>query len=256
VWQIECVRYEEHPPSPALTAHVACYWSLESEEETSHRVLPDGCMDLLFDLSGRATIIGTMTRALQVAHPRRTRVFGVRFRPGEAFAFVRVPAADARDGVVPLRDAWGGLSDELAEKIAEAPDHRARVTTLDRELLRVRARPADARVRRVVQRILASPEEARVAWLAKNVGLGERQLERTFDERVGIGPKALARVARLQALVRRIAEAKGRLSHLAADLGYADQAHLAREVKRLSGVTPTELAKEAMRGVAWPIRMT
>jgi AraC-like DNA-binding protein len=249
------VRYEEHPPCPALAAHVACYWWLESDVEAGHRVLPDGCMDLLFDLLGKVSVVGTMTSALAVSHPKKTRVFGVRFRPGEAFAFVRVPASDARDGIVPLRDAWGALADELAEKVAEAPDHRGRVTTLDRELLRVRARPADPRVRRAVARIFASPQEARVAWLAKDIGLGERQLERTFDERVGIGPKALARVARLQALVRRMREPHQGWAHLAADLGYADQAHLAREVKRLAGITPGELATETARGQAWPIRL-
>jgi methylphosphotriester-DNA--protein-cysteine methyltransferase len=93
--------------------------------------------------------------------------------------------------------------------------------------------------------ILGSPAEARVAWLARDLGVGERQLERAFVERVGVGPKALVRVARLQALLPRIdtAQAPVPWATLALDLGYADQAHMVREVKRLAGVTPTALGR-------------
>ena len=84
-----------------------------------------------------------------------------------------------------------------------------------------------------------------MAWLARDLGLGERQLERVFVERVGLGPKAFARVARLQAFLPHLDGAGGRTSWaaLAVGLGYADQAHMVREIKRLAGVTPTELAR-------------
>jgi len=260
---VRAPSYEEHAPCPALRNHVACYWTLDGVLESDrlvstrtpsappggHRVLPDGCMDLLMDLAGGASLVGTMTTAIVAPTTPRTRFFGVRFRPGEAFAFVGVPGVDVRDAVLPLRDAWGSLADRLADRVASAPDTAARVAAVDRELLGVlaRTRPADARVRRAVMQILGSPAEARVAWLARDVGVGERQLERAFGERVGIGPKAFARVARLQMLVERLAHtapgAAPQWAALAADVGYADQPHLVREVKRLAGITPTELAR-------------
>src|SRR5690242_3782141 len=96
------VTYEEHPPCAPLRAHVACYWTLSGDDEEGHRVLPDGCMDLIFDMSNGAaadaSLVGTMTTAL-VARARRACFFGVRFRPGEAFAFVGVPAYEARDKI-------------------------------------------------------------------------------------------------------------------------------------------------------------
>jgi AraC-like DNA-binding protein len=243
--------YREHPPCAPLRSHVACYWTLRGDEAPGHRVLPDGCMDLLFDLSGalRAapTLVGTMSQALLVPAVARVELLGVRFRPGEAFAFVGVPAGEAKDQVLPLVDALGPLAAALSDELSAARDTPARLAALDRRLtaLRDRARPPDPRVRRAVARILGSPAEARVAWLARELGIGERQLERTFVERVGLGPKALARVARLQALLPRLAGAGTHVpwAALALDLGYADQAHLIREVKRLSGVTPTELAR-------------
>jgi AraC-like DNA-binding protein len=259
---VSLVDYREHRPNAALRAHVACYWSLEASEALAHRVLPDGCMDLLFDVSrGTASLVGAMTTAIVAQGPARARLFGVRFLPGEAFAFVSLPAWEARDTSLPLAEVWGRLAEQLADEVATAPDGPARIAALDRALLAHRPRAADARVRRAVRRIMSTPAGARVAWLARDVGLGERQLERSFLERVGLGPKAFGRVARLQGLLAHLApqgpsgpfdrfpladpaDAARRppWAFLASHLGYADQAHLVREVKRLAGLTPTALA--------------
>jgi AraC-like DNA-binding protein len=247
------VRYVEHAPHPALAAHVACYWTVEASAGSAQRVLPDGCSDLVFEV-GEGTLVGTMTHALAIVHAGRAQVFGVRFRPGEAFALVQVPAVDVRDRVVSLADVWGRWGAELGERVAAARDDAARVALLDRELVDARPRAADARVRRAVARIFASPHDARIARLARELGLGERQLERAFDERVGVGPKALARVARLQAVARVAAGADPiDWARTAAEHGFADQAHLAREVRSLACVTPSELAREAARNATWPV---
>lgn len=90
----------------------------------------------------------------------------------------------------------------------------------------------------------------RVHEVAALVGLGERQLERLFDERVGIGPKALALVMRVQALLTRVGPMSD-WSRLAAELGWSDQAHLTRDLGRLAGVTPAALGR-ALRRKAEP----
>ena len=242
------MRYAEHLPAPALRARVECYWTMSGDDVGAHRVLPDGCMDMLFDLAaprprGAATLVGTMTTALVVPAAPRVRYVGVRFRPGEAFAMVGVPAGEVTDAALPLEDALGAIARSLADEVAAAKDDGARFAALDRRLGALRARAADARVRRVVGRIFGSPAEARVAWLAREVGASERHLERIFRERVGVGPKELARVARLRALVALADRAPAPWSALALEAGYADQAHMIREVKRMTGLTPSALAR-------------
>jgi AraC-like DNA-binding protein len=250
--------YREHPPAPALRAHVVCYWTMTSPARVgpgpaveSLRVLPDGCMDLLFALQGgraEPALIGAMSRARVVPRELGAGFAGVRFRPGEALAFVDVDAADARDAVLAPGEAGIAGAEAVAERLARAtPSAWPRV--LEGWLLENlgRARACDRRVRRAVALLAASGGAARVGPLAAEVGLSERQLERAFAERVGLTPKLLARVLRLQALV-------GRLEHrvavrssgagLAAALGFADQAHLVRDVRALTGVTPTVLVRE------------
>ena len=240
------IRYREHAPSPLLRPYVACYWSLRADRE-AHRVLPDGCMDLLFDLrDARVDVIGAMTRPIVTDGAPGSRLMGVRFRPGEAFAFVGVAARETRDAVVPLRDAWGSVASEIAERVLAARDDGERVRLLDAELLARRRRAADARVRRAVVAIEAARGAVRVAALARGLGVGERQLERLFDERVGIGPKVLARVARVQELLALLDAGGATWGDLAARLGYADQSHLARDVRKVADLTPAELARTRM----------
>ena len=234
------VRYAEHRPDPRLRAQVACYWTVETDGPATHLVLPDGCMDLLFD-EGRAALVGTMTEGATIAHAGASRTFGVRFRPGEAFAFSRIAASEVRDASVGLREVWS--DDELTDRIAGARDDQTRVAIVDHALLARRTAGVDRRVRRSVARLLARPA-TRIAEIAREVGISERQLERAFEIRVGLSPKSFARVARLHAAIR----ATGSWAERAAASGFADQAHLGREVKRLSGLTPTELAR-----VVWQV---
>jgi AraC-like DNA-binding protein len=239
-------RYRELAPAPALARSVACYWTIDATETPGHRVLPDGCMDILFDLaqpSVAAEVIGVMTAAVVTPASAQARMFGVRFLPGEAFAFLDVPAKEGRDRVLSLEDAWGASARSLHARVLAAPDDAARVALLNDELAQRRRRAPDPRLRAVVSAIRAARGAVRVEVLAERTGLGERQLERLFDERVGVGPKSLAKVARMQALLGALATGARGWSGLAAELGWADQSHLVRDLRGLAGLTPTELAR-------------
>ena len=100
------MAYAEIRPSSALEPWVECFWTRHDDgSATETRVLPDGCADLVFDLNdGEAMAVGTMTRPLVV--PVGGEFFGVRFRPGRAAAFLRIPLAEITDARVPLGDLW------------------------------------------------------------------------------------------------------------------------------------------------------
>ncbi len=115
------------------------------------------------------------------------------------------------------------------------------VRTLDAALVRRLdcAEPADFRLRRAVRALRGgAPQVARVA---RDLDLSPRQLQRLFEERVGIGPKALARVFRLSRALALHGAGGGSWAAIAVDAGYADQAHLVRECRALAGVAPTAL---------------
>ncbi len=239
--------YRELAPAPALRRQVACYWTLRVASHGIHHVFPDGCADLLFDLgASRASVIGIMSRTRvsepDLAQSSRTWLFGVRFLPGEAASFVPFPAVEARDLEVDLVSVptWGSFTRELLDRLCEARDDEERCILVDRALVERRLAVPDARVRRVVDELRLHSGFSRVSELARAVDLGERQLERLFDAKVGLSPKALAKVLRFQSFLAHAHEPRP-TADLALAHGYTDQSHLARDLRALTDLTPAEL---------------
>ncbi|MBI5105949.1 MAG: AraC family transcriptional regulator, partial [Solirubrobacterales bacterium] len=106
----------------------------------------------------------------------------------------------------------------------------------------------DPLVRRAVLGVAGGVEE-----LARDAALSERQLRRRFDDAVGFGPRTLRRVLRLQHFLRLAERAPGAtLARLAADAGFADQAHLARDCRDLAGAPPSVLLGRGARAAGEP----
>jgi AraC-like DNA-binding protein len=195
------------------------------------RVLPDGCMDLLWD--GRdISIAGADTHAQLFANEAGATMTGLRFAPGYAPRVLGLPAAELTDQRVPLAAVWpAGRARLVTDLVAASPDPG---TALEAIALRYCAAPDDDAV--LVERVA---ELARAGHnsttIARRVGLSTRQLQRRSTAAFGYGAKTLSRILRMQralALVR----CGERLADSAARAGYADQSHLARDVKDMAGV--------------------
>jgi AraC-like DNA-binding protein len=257
----EVASYVEHRPGPALRPYVECYWTrrfvLPPTAEDVYRVLPDSCIDIVFNLGDpwmrrgpngaqidrvRSRVVGTMTRPLLAASGRRVDFLGVRFRPGKARAFLRVPAGEITDDSVELADVWGHRGRELEGRLFETLKTRQRLQLLEGEILRrleVNGRQ-DARVDAAVQVVLRRRGAVSTRDLSAACELTRQHLARLFDDYVGVSPKHFCRVVRFQELLRRLRqESPPGWASLAADLGYYDQAHLIADFKQFTGLTPT-----------------
>ncbi|HEX4737253.1 MAG TPA: helix-turn-helix domain-containing protein [Allosphingosinicella sp.] len=241
--------YREYSPGPTLAQTVECYWSSAAMAPAGgsilHRVLPDGCMDLLFDFAAaggnRTTIVGTMTRPLLVTSAGATDLFGIRFRPGGIICFLPLDATELTDDRADLSVVAGRLAGELWDRLAEAaPDRRAAVA----EAALLARLPAsgliDPYVLHCVARLEATRGALPIARLEASTGLSGRQIERKFARHVGLSPKTFARVIRFRSLLSAAwAPGPRDWAGLAVDAGYADQPHLVREFRSLAGLSPT-----------------
>src|SRR5205085_10494872 len=174
--------------------------------------------------------------------PGRT-VLGVRLRPGAAPAMLGLPASELRDLRVPLAELWGSDAERLQEEIAVAGSAAERQRLLQRALSRrlAGAERPDAIVAGAVNALRANGLR-RVDGLGEALGFSERQLRRRFHAAVGYGPKTLARVLRFQRMLALSGSRNGDgLALLALEAGYADQAHMTAECKRLAGQPPARL---------------
>jgi AraC-like DNA-binding protein len=231
------VTYREQAPPPALSAWVQCTWQRSGDGGVPVRVVPDGCIDVVWTEGAGTQLVGPNTRAFLVALAARTHVAGVRLHPGAAPSLLGVDAAALRDARVPIDGVWGDGGRRLAQALDEREDRGA--VLLAALLARVpAAAPPDPLVRAAVAR-LDHPEVA-VGALALELGVSERQLRRRFESAVGYGPKRLGRVLRL---ARALAAARRgeELARVAVEAGYADHAHFANDCRSLAGVAPSAL---------------
>ncbi|NYE50333.1 AraC-like DNA-binding protein [Spinactinospora alkalitolerans] len=212
------------------------------------RVLPDGCMDLIW-IGGGLLVAGPDTAAHTVTDAPGDAYTGLRFDPGLGPSVIGTPAAELRDLRVPLAELWPTEQVRiLTERLAEAPAPGRVLESIAADLPR-HSGLADPIAPAVLAHLRPPPGGTapgsgragpRVRAAADAVGLSERQLHRRCLTAFGYGPKTLDRILRMNRALD-MARAGTPLALAAAAAGYADQAHLTREVRSLTGVPPGSL---------------
>lgn len=201
-------------------------------------VLPDGCVDLLW-ADGQLMIAGPDTVAHTSAAQPGAVFAGVRFAPGTGPSIIGVRGDEIRDRRVPLDSIVGAATYRWATDIVAPAAHspagrpalEAALESIAGEWFRLASSP-DPMMARIVAHLRAG---ASVAATADAVGIGLRALHRRSLPALGYGPKTLAKIFRLNRALD-LARIGTPLASVAATAGYADQAHLSREVKTLAGV--------------------
>lgn len=200
------LHYAEEAPDAGLAPWVQAFWTLRCDRATVLRILPDGCMDMI-----GGDVVGSLTSALVVELDAGDEARGVRLRPGAFTALYGVPADELADLRIPLADVVRPRP--LSELVRDAlpPDPLAAAAMV---LPDVRA-------------------------LARETGYSARHLRRRVVAATGHGPKRLARIARMQAV---LAAGRGESwARTAADFGFHDESHMISDFRALADATPSAL---------------
>jgi AraC-like DNA-binding protein len=242
------MRFREVLPPEDLARTVACFWEFVAGPDTPpgyiHTIPTDGSTSVSMPVGGGPPgLLGPRVESWKMPLFPNTSYIGVRFCPGATRAAIGVAGERLRDYVglfEPLVPGFGveymgafrgvGSLDEAVEPLA------ALVRTWV-----ARHGGHDEVVDAGVAAISLSRGDARTASIAALVGLSERQFQRRFQVEVGLTPKQFARIVRLRAAAIDMALRDGvGWAEVAADRGYADQAHLVREFAQILGMSPTE----------------
>ncbi|WP_405114629.1 AraC family transcriptional regulator [Micromonospora sp. NBC_01405] len=244
------VRFRRRLPAAALRPYVELYWLIdwELDEPFEQRVLPHPAVNLVFQHSGgdsreTAEVAGVGRELFRITLTGTGGVSGVQFRPGGFRPFWRRPVAELTGerrplaaGLVAGRRPCAGTDDE-------------RCAALDDLLLAWNPRPdpSTAEAMALAEEIRVDRGVLRVDDLARRHGTTTRRLQRLFLDQVGVGPKWVIRRYRVQEAIEQAAGGPVDWAALAADLGYADQAHLVREFTAATGISPTAYARSLSR---------
>ena len=250
----------------ALGPWVDRFWTISLSRDKGRlmpiRVLPDGCVDLIFvggcplhlvQSDGTAQplpiafVSGPMKRASVVLLGGTTNLVGVRFKPGGAFPLLRTALHELADQYFPLEELLGGQGKPLADQVADGQLLPYKLQHLESFLLRQVGRlesfpdwlAAIIRASSHCHDKLSIPAAARIA------NLSARHLERQFQARVGISPKRFLRIVRLRRVLPALkVKAEPDWADLAAAGGFYDQAHLIHEFRHVVGLTPRQFWRE------------
>jgi AraC-like DNA-binding protein len=244
--------YHEFAPPSHLCQQIVCFWRHGATSlPTTARVIPDGCVDIVWVNDQAPHVAGPMTRpALYLIEPG-TEIVAVRLRPGTAHRLLGESAKALLNQDVPLRDLWPGHRAAPWEDVAAERSAAAKLAAAA-EVMSVRLRTNGGFDDFVMHA---------AAWMARHPfasldelsilsRLSERQIRRRFDEAIGYGPKKLQRILRLQRLLWLASHESSpipSLAQLSFVAGYADQPHMSREVAALTGVSPSHLLHGAPR---------
>jgi len=273
-------RYREFDPCPPLREYIRCFFTFAvpaEPDEPRRRVR----REILYDAPGSYTtplfadsqvsisfsfgsgyrvdglwgssdsshcghVIGPMSSAHPAAHGERVVEVGAYFHPAQATSFLRTPACELTDRILPLPDLWGRGGVSLEARIGEAGRDDERVGQLELALIQ-RLKSGAHHGSAVNVSALATFVQQRhgavsVVDLAESAGVTRQHLGRIFQEEIGMPPKLFCRLARFRAaLACSGRNVRNDGAGMAAELGYTDQSHMIAEFREFSGLTPKPL---------------
>lgn len=256
------MNYQTFKPHPDLESLVKCHWTLEVPAEKAaqrQRIVPDGCIELFFILgddikrytSGdefilqpREMVLGQITESFYIEPTGYVNSFAVRFYPYGFANFVSTPIKNLANKETPLESLFGEKpSKDLARKIIQATDTKKRIEVIEGFLLNklIDKVTIDNIVKTTVDTIFLTKGSTTINAILKEDLSKRRQLERKFLKQIGISPKQLGKVIRLQSALKMLLKQQPEnFTRIAYESAYYDQAHFIKDFKEFTGTTPTD----------------
>lgn len=260
--------YQTHPPSETLSDFVKCYWTLVApaqQQPEQQKIVPDGCMEMIVHygdpykqfldegsnfIQPRSFVFGQLTKPLVIAPTGVTGIIAARFHPHGFIPFGTMPISAMENRAVPLTDLYGQEGAQLEEEVINANHYAARIAILETFLLKrlIDKNNMDALTAASVDALLALKGQLSVDQLAEQQSASRRQLERRFATTVGLSPKQLAKIIRLQHTLKNLEQKQfTNLASLAVEHGYFDQAHFIKDFKEFTGMTPKQFYADSLK---------
>ncbi|MEQ8473115.1 MAG: helix-turn-helix domain-containing protein [Marinoscillum sp.] len=256
------MNYETFEPHPDLDAIVKCHWILEVPGDLTapkQRIIPDGCIEMCFILGDdikrftsdnefiiqpRAMVFGQITKPYFVQPTGYVNTFAVRFYPYGFSNFIHTPIRELADKETPLVSLFAEHeAKELEQKIINAPSTQSRIEAVETFLLEKLKDQSiiDHIVKSTIDALSQTKGSASIHSILKDDLSKRRNLERKFSKQVGISPKQLGKIIRLQAALKMMLNKHGEnLTQVAYENEYYDQAHFIKDFKEFTGINPKE----------------
>ncbi|MBK6544612.1 MAG: AraC family transcriptional regulator [Saprospiraceae bacterium] len=253
------MNYKTYAPSTDLSTILKCHWTLETPLETKpekQRIVPDGCMEMIFHygdifkqynqdgkfiIQPKCFIFGQISNTLEIEPTGKTGIYAVRFHPEGFSPFATIPLNEMENRAVPLQEIFGNEGLQIEKAILNATVTEERINIAETFLLNKLSSPEaiDRVVKSSVEILLQLNGQLPIDKLSEHLKVNRRQLERKFTSIIGLSPKQLSKIIKLQATLKMLAKKQfTSLTSVAYEGGYYDQAHFIKDFKEFTGMSP------------------
>ncbi|HJS54080.1 MAG TPA: helix-turn-helix transcriptional regulator [Chitinophagaceae bacterium] len=252
--------YRLYKPGLPLSNFIDFFFYFEGAhaEHRMEKLLPDGSVDLLIDLTDspkklfhnedgtsyitfkKSWISGMKTNYILI-DASVSNMIGVHFKPGGCYPFIHFPMAELNDLTIGLDNIWSKDANTFREAILHEPCIDKRFLILENYFLQKGKDRMEnhALVHYSVNQLVTSPQMWTIKDLSGKTGITQKHLITLFKKYVGLSPKMFSRIYKFQKVIQSIEQQKKvDWSMLAYECGYFDQAHFIKEFQAFSGVNP------------------
>ncbi|MCD9020104.1 helix-turn-helix domain-containing protein [Parachryseolinea silvisoli] len=260
------MNYQTYPPSVKLESFIKCHWSLEvpaGMHPQKQRIVPDGCMEMIFILGDnirrytsdndfiiqpRAVIVGQLSRPFVIEPTGYVHCFATRFYPYGLANFMTTPLKELENKETPIAELFDPVASRaLEQRIVLANTNAERIEAVQEFFLDKLNEQStiDHIIKGTIDVLLSTNGSTPIKTIVDNEQAGRRQLERKFLRQVGLSPKQLGKVIRLQAALKLLLNRRHEnLTEIAYQSDYYDQAHFIRDFKDFTGINPSDFLKD------------
>ncbi|MFC0215140.1 DUF6597 domain-containing transcriptional factor [Paenibacillus chartarius] len=243
-------------PSPEAGRFVLHYWIVRWNipEPFTHRqeVVPNPCVNLVVE-PGRTLIYGAAKAKYAKELTGQGCVFGVKFRPGGFYPFFGKPMDSLAERPIPVSNVFPAAGAALEADLLTMNDDNRMAAYMENIIVQRLPKPDDnvELIHQIIEQVKADHGLTKVDELCERFFIHKRKLQRLFEQYVGVSPKWIIRLYRLQNAAELIDRGETHdWLRLSMDLGYHDQAHFIKEFKAVIGKTPEEYMRQPAGGQA------
>ncbi|MCK6264510.1 helix-turn-helix domain-containing protein [Vibrio sp. ZSDE26] len=256
------MNYQTFQPHPDLESLISCYWTLDvpsAEDTQRQRIIPDGTIEMAFILGDdikrytsednfiiqpRSMVLGQTIDPFYIEPTGYVNTFSIRFYPYGFANFVALPLRTLANKETPIDTLFDEkTAKELEQGIIQAVDTKQRIEIIESFLLKKLSSQVmvNTIVSTTVDALLATKGSSSINEILKEDLSKRRQLERMFVKKIGVSPKQLGKLIRLQSALKMLLNEEGEnLTNIAYEHDYYDQAHFIKDFKAFTGVAPKE----------------
>lgn len=251
--------YRSYEPADELSPFIECYWSwhVETDFDALDDIFPDASPEFIVHLGSipyvqttagewqkqhRAFLYCAAHKALTLSVRGPMKIFAIRFRPWGVSRFSNVSMVKMLDRPVPPAESLNELGEDLVKSLCALTTDSDRVEVADRKLRS--ALQSDSQIEPRLKMLLDAAEGGRCSSseMARRLSVSDRSFTRLWRDVVGIQPRKFVQLMRFHKALELINNGTA-LKQVAADCGFSDQAHMARQIKAITGLPPSSLRR-------------